>query len=397
MAGTLPLIPVFMVLIGRRAERRTIARWQALSRLSGHFLDVVRGLPTLRAFNRAEAQVSVLGEVGDRYRRETMKTLRIAFLSALVLELLAMLGTAMVAVVLGVRAANGGMGFEDALTVLILAPELYLPLRQLGAQFHSAADGLAGAERVFEILDAPPAVRSSDQAAGVPDLRSATIRFESVSFAYPAREDAGLERVELELAAGECVALVGPSGAGKSTVASLLLRLIDPDGGRITVGGEDLARLDRAEWHEQIAWVPQRPYVFAGTIRENIRLGDPKAGDARLRRAVVEAGAAFVESLPHGLDTLVGEGGTQLSAGETRRLALARAFLRDAPLLVLDEPTAHLDAFSAASVADSIDRARNGRTTLVIAHDPELARLADRVVVIEAGRTAEPVPLRSAA
>jgi thiol reductant ABC exporter CydD subunit len=392
LAGTLPLIPLFMVLIGRMSERRTAERFAALSRLSGHFLDVVRGLPTLRAFGRAEAQAGVLAQAGDRYRRETMATLRIAFLSALVLELLAMLGTAMVAVVLGVRLAHGGLELEDALTVLILAPEIYAPLRQLGAQYHAANDGLAAADRIFAILEAPPAIVASADPVAVPDARAATIRFESVGFAYPSRKGAILDGIDLELAPGECVALVGRSGAGKSTIASLLLRLIDPTDGRVTVAGNDLRDVDPDAWRAQLAWLPQRPHLFAATVADNIRLADPSASDLRVRAAAAAAGAGFID-----LDARVGEGGQQLSAGEARRIALARAFLRDAPILLLDEPTAHLDAENAALIADAIRRLAQGRTTLLITHDPALAARADRVVAIEAGRLAAPAAERRAA
>jgi ATP-binding cassette, subfamily C, bacterial CydD len=383
LAGTLPLIPLFMVLIGRMSERRAAARFAALSRLSGHFLDVVRGLPTLRAFGRAEAQASVLAQAGDRYRRETMGTLRIAFLSALVLELLAMLGTAMVAVVLGVRLAHGGLALEDALTVLILAPEIYAPLRQLGAQYHAATDGLAAAQRIFEIVDAPPAIAVPADPVALPAVRAATVRFEAVGFSYPARAGSALEGIDLDLAGGECVALVGRSGAGKSTIASLLLRLVDPTEGRVTVAGHDLRDLDPDAWRARLAWLPQRPHVFAATVADNIRLADPTASELRVQAAAAAAGACFVD-----LETRIGEGGHALSAGEARRIALARAFLRDAPILVLDEPTAHLDADNAALIADAIVRLVRDRTTLLITHDPGLAARADTVVAIEGGRIA---------
>jgi thiol reductant ABC exporter CydD subunit len=386
LAATLPLIPLFMVLIGRMSQRRAAARFAALSRLSGHFLDVVLGLPTLRAFGRAGAQAHTLAAAGDRYRRETMRTLRVAFLSALVLELLAMLGTAMVAVVLGVRLAHGELALEDALTVLILAPEIYAPLRQLGAQYHAATDGLAAAGRIFEIVEAPPAIAVRPDPVAVPDVRRSVIRFEDVGFAYPSRPGAALAGIELALVPGECVALVGRSGAGKSTIASLLLRLVDPSSGRVRVAGRDLRDLDPDAWRAQLAWLPQRPHVFAATVADNIRLADRDASDLRVRAAAAAAGASFVDDLPAGLQTGIGEGGHGLSAGETRRLALARAFLRDAPILVLDEPTAHLDTANATLVADVVGRLAGGRTTLLITHDPALAERADRVVAIEAGR-----------
>jgi ABC-type transport system involved in cytochrome bd biosynthesis fused ATPase/permease subunit len=311
-----------------------------------------------------------------------MGTLRIAFLSALVLELAAMLSTGMIAVVLGVRLADGGLRLEDALTVLILAPELHLPLRQLGAQFHSAADGLAAAGRIFELVEVPGEVGRASWSEHVPDPRSSTIRLEGVDFTYPARHNLVLDGVDLELRPGELLALVGPSGVGKSTVAALLLRLVEPTSGRITVGGRDLRDVDVDRWRAGLAWLPQRPHIFAGSVAQNIRIADPSASDDRLLAAVAAAGAAFVHALQQGIDTRIGDGGRPLSAGETRRIGLARALLRDAPLLILDEPTAHLDRESAWSVAASVRQIARGKTTLLITHDEALARLADRAVSI---------------
>jgi ATP-binding cassette, subfamily C, bacterial CydD len=393
MAATVPLIPLFMVLVGRFAQRSAMARWRALSRLGGHFLDVTRGLETLRAHGRAEAQTAVLERVGEQYRRETMRTLRVAFLSALVLELLAMLGTALVAVTLGVRLTSGGVGFEAALVVLLLCPELYAPLRQLGAQFHASADGLAAASELFALTEQPAAVQTPPAPAPVPDVRRARIAFEAVSFAYPERPGLALDAVDLVLEPGECVALVGASGSGKSTLASLLLRLADPSGGAISVAGVDLRELDPADWRAQLAWLPQRPSLLSGTVADNLHLAAPQASDARVRAAALAAGATFVERLPQGFDTQVGAGGRPLSAGETRRLALARAFLRDAPLLILDEPTAALDPDSASLVRGAIARLAMGRTTLLIAHDEVLAAQAHRVVRLDCGRLARQLPV----
>jgi thiol reductant ABC exporter CydD subunit len=385
MLLTLPLVPVFMWLIGRYTEERTRERWQALRLLSEHFLDVVRGLPTLQAFNRSRAQAEVLAGVGERYRRTTMATLRVGFLSGSVLELAATLGVALVAVEVGVRLAGGGLGLQAGLTVLVLAPELYLPLRGLGAQFHASADGLAVANRIFELLDAPPAARGGGRLAP-PRPRVAPVRFEAVSYAYPSRPGLVLDDFGLELLPGETVALVGPSGSGKTTVASLLLRFAEPAAGRITVGGIDLADCRPELWRRLVAWVPQRPTVFHGTVADNIRLGDQNAGGRAVRDAAVLAGAdRFVDRLPSGYQTLVGDGGRPLSAGERRRIALARAFVRDAPLVILDEPTADLDRKSADVVAEAVERLRPGRTVLLIAHRPELVAHADRIVELGRG------------
>jgi ATP-binding cassette, subfamily C, bacterial CydD len=383
MLVTLPLVPLFMWLIGRYTEERTRERWHALRLLSTHFLDVVRGLPTLRAFNRSRAQGDSIVEVSERYRRATMGTLRLGFLSGSVLELAATLSVALVAVTVGVRLVSGGLGLQAGLTVLILAPELYAPLRQLGAQFHASADGLAVADRMLSLLEAPPAVGASGRLVA-PNPAEAPVRFERVSFAYPSRPELVLDELDLELLPGETVALVGASGTGKSTVASLLLRFAEPIAGRVTVGGMDLAECRTDVWRGLLAWVPQRPTIFRGTVADNIRLGFPRASEDRTREAAMLAGADyFVQGLPWGYETMIGDGGRPLSAGERRRIALARAFLRDAPFVILDEPTADLDRVSADVVAEAVERLRPGRTVLLIAHRGELVHRADRVVSLD--------------
>ncbi|HVD49033.1 MAG TPA: thiol reductant ABC exporter subunit CydD [Gaiellaceae bacterium] len=388
MLLTLPLVPIFMWLIGRYTEERTREHWLALRLLSTHFLDVVRGLATLRAFNRSRAQATTIDRVGERYRRAAMGTLRLSFLSGSVLELAATLGVALVAVTVGVRLVGGGLGLEAGLTILLLAPELYAPLRQLAAQFHASADGLAVAERMLELLDAPPAVGGGGRLVP-PSPAEWPVRFERISFSYPSRAQRVLDRLDLELQPGETVALVGASGTGKSTVASLLLRFAEPDAGRITVGGLDLAECRTELWRSMVAWVPQRPTMFRGTVAENIGLGVRGASQQRIRDAAMLAGAdRFVRALPFGYETAIGDGGRPLSAGERRRIALARAFLRDAPLVILDEPTADLDRTSADVVAEAVERLRVERTVLVIAHRPELVQRADRVVSLDVGGTA---------
>jgi ABC-type transport system involved in cytochrome bd biosynthesis fused ATPase/permease subunit len=346
-------------------------------------------LPTLRAFNRGETQAERIAEASNRYRRATMGTLKVAFLSGTVLELAATVGVALVAVIVGVRLVEGGIGLEAGLTVLVLAPELYVPLRSLAAQFHASADGLAVSERLLDLVDAEEAATSGS--ASPPSVVDVPVRLEGVSFAYPARRGKVLDRVDLELRPGETVALVGPSGGGKSTIASLLLRLAEPTRGRVAVGPVDLAACDAESWRAQIAWVPQHPTIFRGTVADNIRLGDASADDARVRAAAELAGAAAViGGLPNGYETVVGEGGRPLSAGEVQRIALSRAFLRDAALVILDEPTANLDPASAALVRDAVEGLGAGRTVLLIAHRPEFAALADRVVHLRKGRIVEP-------
>ena len=388
MLLTLPLVPLFMWLIGRYTEERTRERWLSLRLLSNHFLDVVRGLPTLRAFNRAGQQARVLEDVGEHYRRTTVATLRVGFLSGSVLELAATLGVALVAVTVGVRLVDGALGLQAGLTVLVLAPELYLPVRQLAGQFHASADGVAVAQHMLELIERPPDEKAPRMLLA-PSPLDAPVRLEAVSFAYPSRPGLVLDTLDLELRPGETVALVGSSGSGKTTVANLVLGFAEPDSGRVTVGGHDLALCQADVWRRHIAWVPQHPTIFRGTIADNIRLGRADATELDLRDAAVLAGAdRFIQALPFGYETVVGDGGRPLSAGERRRIAIARAFVREAPLVILDEPTADLDRTSAAVVAESVERLRSGRMVLLIAHRPELVEHVDRVVSLDGGSAA---------
>jgi thiol reductant ABC exporter CydD subunit len=378
MLVTLPAIPVLMALVGRFGEERARARWRALSRLSNHVLDVVRGLPTLRAYNRAEAQADLVGASAEQYRVTTMQVLRVSFLSGAVLDLAATIGTALVAVTLGVRVIDGDLGLQAALTVLLLTPELYAPIRSLGAQYHASVDGLAAAERILDLLG--PDEPATGPAGTCPDWRE--VRLTGVTVERPGRAGPVLSELDLRLRRGEVVALVGPSGVGKSTVAAVLLGLCRPDRGAVTVDGRDLDTLDKDWWHRQVGWLPQRPTMFRGTIRDNIALGDPDASARRVAEAARLAGVdGFVAELRHGYDTRIGAGGRGLSAGEQRRIALARALLRKAPLLVLDEPTANLDPETAAVVSAAIGQVSAGRAVLVIEHRPDLVP-ADRTVAL---------------
>jgi thiol reductant ABC exporter CydD subunit len=387
MLFTLPLVPGFMWLIGLYTAQRTQVRWQELKLLSSHFLDVVRGLPTLRATGRAKDQATRIAEISERYRTATMGTLRVSFLSGSVLELAATLGVALVAVTVGVRLVGGGLGLQAGLTVLVLAPELYLPLRRLGAEYHASADGLAVAARILDLLEATPAAVGPGGSGYAPSPARATVRLEHVRFSYPSRSVPVLEDFDLELRPGETVALAGASGAGKSTVAALLLRLLEPDTGRVTADGIDLAGCRTEAWRRELAWVPQHPTLLRGTVAHNIRLGSPSASDEQVRQASALAGAdGFIAGLSHGYETFVGDGGRPLSAGERRRIGLARALIRDAPVLILDEPTADLDPASAEVVAEAVERACADRTALLIGHSPGLFERADRVVLLEHGR-----------
>ncbi|NEA44244.1 thiol reductant ABC exporter subunit CydD [Streptomyces sp. SID11385] len=380
---TIPLIPVFMILIGWATQKRMARQWRLLSRLSGHFLDVVEGLPTLKVFGRAKAQAESIRRITGEYRRATMRTLRIAFLSSFALELLSTLSVALVAVTIGMRLVHGDMDLYVALVVLVLAPEAYLPLRQVGTQYHAAAEGLAAAEEVFEVLE------TEERTAGEAEVPEGELRIEDLTVRYPGRTAPALDRVSLRVRPGETVALVGPSGAGKSTLLQAVLGFARPAAGRVTVGGTDLAEIDPARWHARIAWVPQRPALFAGTLAENVLLARPAATEAEVVRALRDAGAwEFVRELPDGVRTVLGEDGAGLSAGQRQRLALARAFLADRPVLLLDEPTAALDGATEAGIVEAVGRLAAGRTVLLVVHRPALLAVADRVVRIEAARDA---------
>ncbi|MFJ8400996.1 thiol reductant ABC exporter subunit CydD [Streptomyces microflavus] len=376
---TLPLIPLFMILIGWATQSRMDRQWQLLSRLSGHFLDVVAGLPTLKVFGRAKAQAESIRTITSQYRRATVRTLRIAFLSSFALELLATLSVALVAVTIGMRLVHGELDLYTGLVVLILAPEAYLPIRQVGAQYHAAAEGLSAAEEIFAVLETEPRGTGTED---VPD--STRLELEGVTVRHEGRTEPSLDAVSLTVEPGETVALVGPSGVGKSTLLNVVLGFAVPDEGRVRVGGRDLAELDPERWRSRIAWVPQRPHLFAGTIAENVRLARPEADDAAVVAALRDAGAYdFVAELPDGERTLLGEDGAGLSAGQRQRLAIARAFLADRPLLLLDEPTASLDGETEAGIVDAVRRLAAGRTVLLVVHRPALLAVADRVVTLE--------------
>ncbi len=409
IAVTLPLIPLFAVLVGWHTKAQTRRQWRLLATLGGHFLDVVEGLPTLKVFGRAKVQEEIIAKVTDDYRAATMSTLRVAFLSALVLELSAAVATALVAVEVGLRLLYGHLDYDTALLILLLTPEAFLPLRAVGAQFHASMEGVAAAGRVFEILDTPapdepqvrpaaPAVRSG---TGQADLRTQYIRLNNVTAAYPGRPRPAVDAVSLTIAPGDRIVLTGPSGAGKSTLLALLLRFITPAAGTIELAGDgshnDLAAIDLRQWRTQIAWVPQQPYLFTGTAADNIALGQAQASRDAIRRAAQLAGAAsFIEELPAGYDTPLGERGLRLSAGQRQRIALARAFLRDAPLLLLDEPAAHLDPVSAQLIRTAVDTALSDRTVILVSHGGGSAG-GGRVIRLENGKRLSSVSATPAA
>lgn len=412
---TAPLIPLFMILIGRFAETLTKQQWGLLSQMSAHFLDVLQGLTTLKILGRSQAQANNIRRITSQYQDVTMAVLRIAFLSALALELLATISVAIVAVAIGLRVLNGGMPFATAFFILILAPEFYIPLRLLGQRFHAGMEGTAAAQRIFAILYRP--VPDTEKTTAVTNLTAAALKLENVSCTYAAERGPALHNINLTVLPGEHVALVGASGAGKSTIANLLLGFITPDDGRLLVAagsGKQISQINAdenntsvsgrvtpypdkenldfnpataASWRGQIAWVPQMPTLFHDTIAANIALGRPSATQAEITAAARSARIhEFIISLPEGYETIIGERGTRLSGGQAQRLALARAFLQDAPFLILDEPTSHLDPATEADLQAAAEKLLHGRTALIIAHRLSTIAHADKIIVLEHGR-----------
>ena len=384
IAATVPLVPLFMVLIGRMTHGYADRRLVVMARLGHQVLDLLAGLPTLRALGREDGPAQRVRELGDAHRRATMGTLRIAFLSGMVLELLTTLSVALVAVGVGFRLVDGGLDLRTGLAVLVLAPEVYLPLRQVGAHFHASADGVAAAERAFAVLEEPLPVRG-DRAA--PDLRTATVRLRGVSVVAPDRALLAPAGLDLDLHPGTVLALAGPNGAGKSTAVAVLLGLLTPDAGTVEVVTDGtplaLADIDPATWWAQIAWVPQRPVLEPGTLHDAVCRGRSVPHPELDRAARLSGLDDVLAGLPQGWDTVVGQGGAGLSLGQRQRVALTRALVGDARLVVLDEPTAHLDAEGEAVVLRTVHALRaSGRTVLLVAHRAALLTCADEVVTV---------------
>lgn len=390
---TAPLIPLFMVLVGGAAERASQRRWSRLRRLGARFMDALSGLTTLRLCRAVAREQALLAAAGEAYRRETLSVLRIAFLSALVLEFFATVGIAVLAVLIGFRLMWGTLGFEPGLFVLLVAPELFLPLRALGNQRHKRMEAAAAADDLIGMLAAPADGAIAAAPGATPGkifaARRIGIAFERVGFGYtPDREV--LHDLDLTVKADSELTLVGASGSGKSTLFNLLLGFATPQRGRILINGEDLSTLDLDSWRRHVSWVSQRAHVFHGTLRENLMIAAPTAGEAQLQRAIREAALLpVISTLPHGLDTPLGEHGQGLSGGERQRLALARAWLRDAPLLLLDEPTQHLDAAGAAAIDKVIGKLAAGRTVIRIAHRLDTIATHARIAVMANGQILE--------
>jgi len=388
LLGTAPLIPMFMILIGKSASAMTEKQWKTMSRMSGFFLDVLQGLPTLKLFAQSKRQHDAIEESGESFRHATMRVLKVAFLSSLTLELVGTIGTAIIAVGIGLRLMAGQLTFQHALFVLILTPDFYLPLRQLGTKFHAGMEGVSASKEIFAILDhnTPPPLQKPtfavQESAG-----KRPILFTDVSYTYPGGAQPALEGITATIPAGKTTAIIGPSGAGKSTLINLLLRFQEPGEGRITIDGNPIHHIPLEEWHRQISWVPQHPYLFNATLRENIRLAKPDASAEEMEIALNKTGlTSFIKTLPDGLETMIGEEGARLSGGEAQRVALARAFLKNAPLLLLDEPTSHTDPELEAALRNAIQELMRGRTTVIIAHRLETIRSAEQIIVISGGK-----------
>ena len=386
---TAPLIPLFMVLAGQAAEQASQRRWMRLRRMGAHFMDALAGLTTLRLYRAAAREQALLEATGEAYRRETMAVLRIAFLSALVLEFFATVSIAVLAVLIGFRLMWGKLAFEQGLFVLLLAPEFFLPLRALGTQRHRRMDAAAAATDLVEWLALQPPAAAPAPAPAPIAATQVAVRFERVGFAH---EDGRtvLQDLDLDVPAGASLTLVGASGSGKSTLLSLLMGFDAPRSGRILVDGRDLACTELDSWRRHIAWIPQRAHVFHGSLRDNLLIAAPDADAFTLRRALQAAALdGVVARLPQGLDTPLGERGHGLSGGECQRLALARAWLRAAPLLLLDEPTQHLDEATAASIDAALARLGEGRTVIRVTHRLDTIRDDEQVAVLADGRIVE--------
>lgn len=389
---TAPLIPIFMVLIGRLSKNHANRQWSELSRLGAFFLDTLQGLTTLLILGRSKDRAGDIKVKSERYRQVTMNVLRVTFLSAFVLELIATISTALVAVEIGLRLLYARMEFQQAFFILLIAPDFYLPLRNLSLRYHAGMNGLAAAGRIFQILDQreSPEVFNQGLIKG-PDLKDPfRLTFDCVSYSYPDRQGHALQEISLTIESGKHYALVGETGSGKSTLVYMLLRFIHPTSGRLLLSEQEINGLDLEWWRRQIAWVPQNVKVFHTSFFENVRLNDPGYSSDAVWLALRSAGLEEkVKSLPDGLNTILQESGSNLSGGEARRLALARAYLRDAPILILDEPTASLDDELERSLTEMTRKLYKTRTTFTIAHRLSSVKYSDHVFVIQKGRLVE--------
>ena len=389
LAVTVAVIPLFMILLGLEATRNADRQWARLSGLAATFYDLLQGLPTLRAFGRTRDGRHTLERANRELHDETMSTLKVAFLSSLALETMASVGTALVALFLGLRLLHGTLPLGTALSILVLAPEVYLPLRRAGAEFHSSAEGRAAAARILDVLDAADAAvppTDESEARPLPDPALHPVHLVRVTVRHSGRAQPVLDAVDLTLRPGEHVAVVGESGSGKSTLLNVLMGFVVPESGAVAISDELLSACSLREWRRNVAWVPQRPALIRGTIEDNLRLGNPDAAAEQLTQALVRSGLdGLVARLPDGLATPVGEGGLTLSAGERQRIAIGRAVLRDVPVVLLDEPTAHLDTAREEELRDALAPWLEGRTVVMAAHRGGLVGRVDRTITLVAG------------
>ena len=359
-----------------------------MSRMSGYFLDVLQGLPTLKLFAQSRMQRDSIEKTGETFRQATMRVLKVAFLSSLTLELVGTIGTAIIAVGIGLRIMDGKLSFQQALFVLLLTPDFYLPLRQLGTKFHAGMEGVSASKEIFAILEHPSPAAKQETGLGSHDSAGeCPILFTDLSYTYPGASHPALDGINFTIPAGKTTAIIGPSGSGKSTMINLLLRFQEPGEGSITINGNPIKDVPLDDWHRHISWVPQHPYLFNASLKENILLARPDASEKEINTALTETGlSTFVRLLPDGLDTMIGEQGSRLSGGEAQRVALARAFLKNAPLLILDEPTSHTDPELEAALRSSMEKLMKNRTTVIIAHRLETIKSADEIIVISQGK-----------
>jgi ATP-binding cassette subfamily C protein CydD len=378
-----------MILIGKGAERRNQKQWRQLARMSAHFLDTIQGLTHIKMFNASRREAEMIATISDEYRRTTLSVLRIAFLSSFALEFFSTVSIAIVAVLIGFRLFWGELDFLFGFFVLLLAPEFYLPLRNLGTHYHARMDAIGASEKMIEILQAPQPDNTTETIKPQHFPGGVGLSLRDIGFTYPDGRRA-LQGLELTIEAGERVAIVGPSGAGKSTLLNLLLGFQQPGEGSIQINAEPLSCLHTTTWRKQLAWVPQQAHLFRGTLADNIRLANPEAEQAAVERAARLAHAHdFIQTLPEGYETVVGEGGHGLSGGQIQRISLARAFLKNAPLVILDEATAHLDLENETLIQQAIETLARERTLIMVAHRLRTVKAIPRILVLDQGRLVE--------